>query len=94
MERCTNFSCYKKDIDYVIIGLSKKSLLINEVFKLANKLRKDKKVEIVFGKLSKNLEYANIIGAKKAIILGEKDLNKKFYTEKDLISGKQFVRHL
>ena len=40
-------------------------------------------------KLTKNIEYAAAIGAKKIVIVGDKDLKEDKVTVRDLSSGKE-----
>lgn len=58
---------------------------------IANILRKKYSVDVdlVGRKLSKQLEFANNLGAKKVVIVGQKDLSKGEITIRDLKSGKE-----
>ncbi len=58
---------------------------------IATKLRANHSVDIdlVGRKLGKQFEYASSIGAKKIVIVGEKDLADKKVTVRDLKSGKE-----
>ncbi|PIN74745.1 histidine--tRNA ligase [Candidatus Woesearchaeota archaeon CG10_big_fil_rev_8_21_14_0_10_37_12] len=62
-----------------------KSLEITE--KLREKTSAD--VDLMRRSLSKQIEYANSIGAKKIVIVGEKDLKEGKVTVRDLQSGKE-----
>ncbi len=73
--------------DYYIAITSQE--LLGKAFELALRLRKKASVELdlMKRKLSKQLDYANAIGARKAIILGQRDLEKGMVTIRELQSG-------
>ncbi len=75
--------------DYFIAAISES--VLPAALKIAKKLRKKHSVEIEMMKrsLGKQLNYASAINAKKAIIIGEKDLAEKKVTVRDLESGKE-----
>ena len=83
------FEKYKKNVDYYIAPLSENAY--EKAVGLAQEYRKKGTVELALDVqgLSKQFEYANYLGAKKIIILGDKDLENKQYTMKDLESGKE-----
>ena len=78
----------QRNVDYFIAIIGK---VQKQALKISSKLRK--KYNVVFDVsskgLSKQLDYANSIGAKKVIIVGERDIKKGFVIEKDLKTGKQ-----
>ncbi len=69
---------------------------INEyAIEVLNKLRDDgKSVDIYLesGKFKKKMTYANKLGAKKVIILGEDELNKREVSIKDMETGEQISK--
>ncbi len=75
------------DLDKILIvslGEDKKSIQI------AQRLRSQgKNVSVFYGKPSKALEYANRYDIKKVIFIGQKEVQKKQLTIKDLVTGKQ-----
>ncbi len=75
--------------DYYIAPVNEK--LRKEAIKIANKLRKKYKVDLdlMQRNLSRQLDYANAIKAKKTIIVGERDLEKKQVTLRDMLTGKE-----
>lgn len=75
--------------DYYIAPVSES--VSKEAREIARVLREKASVEIdlLSRKLAKQLEYANSIGAKKVIIVGEKDLKEGRVTVRDLKSGEQ-----
>ncbi|MDD4983576.1 MAG: histidine--tRNA ligase [Candidatus ainarchaeum sp.] len=83
------FEKYKKNVEYYIAPLSEAAY--EKAVKIAQEYRKKGTVELALEVqgLSKQFEYANYIGAKKIIILGDKDLENKQYTIKDLETGKE-----
>ncbi|VUT25078.1 MAG: Histidine--tRNA ligase [Candidatus Methanolliviera sp. GoM_asphalt] len=62
-----------------------------EGIKVARKLRKKFKVELdVMGRsLKSQLSYANSSGIKKVVIVGRREVEKNFYTLKDMNNGEQ-----
>ncbi len=81
----------KTDIgpDYYIAPVDEK--MLTTAVEIAAKLRTKNTVDIdlMRRKLSKQFEYANFIGAKKIIIVGEKDLKEGKVTIRDLKTGKE-----
>ncbi len=62
-----------------------------QAFEIANALRKNYTVDIDLAgrKLSKQLEFANYVGAKNVVIVGSKDLKNNEVTIKNLETGKE-----
>ncbi|MDP2672586.1 MAG: ATP phosphoribosyltransferase regulatory subunit [Nanoarchaeota archaeon] len=93
---------YEKE-KYLIISLeqdkdSQKSKISNpasmknqeEAINIANKLRKKNKiVNLFYGKPSKALEYANSYKFSKVIFVGEKEIKNKKFMVKDMKTGKE-----
>ena len=81
----------KKDLlDYAVIVLGKEN--IHHGLKLAFSLRKKGFVvdlDYRFGSLKSQMRWANKNGAKKVIIIGENEVKKGVFTEKDMITSKQ-----
>jgi histidyl-tRNA synthetase len=65
--------------------------MIPKALEIAGKLRKKYSVDIdlMRRKLTKQFEYANTLGAKKIIIVGEKDLAEGKVTIRELATGKE-----
>jgi len=76
-------------VDYYIAPID--AGMLGKANEIALELRKKFKVNIdlMERKLSKQFEYANTIGAKKIIIVGEKDVKEGKVTVRDLESGKE-----
>lgn len=74
--------------DYFIVTMGD---VDKEAFGLINLLRKNHKVEYSLGSrsMSKQMNLANNIGAKKVVIIGERDLKEGFITIKEMLSGTQ-----
>lgn len=70
-------------INYLIISLNKDK----EAIKILKKLREKYSAIIMFGKLSKALNYANLKNIDKVIIVGEKNI-----VEKDMKTGKECLK--
>jgi histidyl-tRNA synthetase len=63
-----------------------------EAIKLAEKLRKNNKIVVLFyGKPSKALEYANSYRIEQVVFVGEKEVKAKKFNVKDMNSGKESV---
>lgn len=79
----------KKEIKYYIAPVN--DFVLNTAIEIAQKLRKYNNVEleVTSRKLSKQFEYASEIGAEKIVIVGEKDLENKQVTIRDLENGKE-----
>ncbi len=77
-----------KSVDYYIAPISEE--VVPKAMEIARKLREKYNVELdISGRgLTKQLDYANSIGAKKAVIVGEKDLKLGKVTVKDMQTGK------
>ena len=61
-----------------------------KAIEIAQKLRvQNKNVSIFYGKPSKALEYANAYGIKKVIFVGQKEIEKKKFIIKNMITGKE-----
>jgi len=69
--------------------------LLFEYQKLAQKLRKDKNIELGFEeqKINKALEYANKKKIDFVIILGQKELNKNIYKIKNMKTGQEIIEN-
>ncbi len=80
---------HKKELEYYIAPISE--TVLNEAIGIAQKLRERSNAEIdLYAKnLKKQLYYANSIGAKKVVIIGEKDLKEQKVTIKDMATGKE-----
>ncbi len=80
---------YEGNVDYYIAPVNDK--VRKDAVKIANRLREKNKVDIdLMGrKLGKQLEYAANCGAKKIVIVGEKDLANKEVTVRNMESGKE-----
>src|SRR3989344_195992 len=66
--------------------------LLQKALPIAQQLRKNGKtvdVDLMRRKLTKQIEYADSIGAKKVIIVGDKDLSENKVTIRDLSTGKE-----
>jgi len=77
------------NLDYFVAIINDK--VINRSIKIAEKLRKEYKVEmeLVGRSLGKQLEYASKINAKNVVIVGEKDLKLGKVTVRDMKSGRE-----
>ncbi len=75
--------------DYYIAPVNEE--MIPKAMEIAAKLRKKCSVDVdlMRRKLAKQFEYANSIGAKKIIIVGEKDLKEGKVTMRELATGKE-----
>lgn len=66
--------------------------VISDGLKLVQNLRKNNSVDYDFSRsLSKQMKYANTLGAKKLIVLGEEELKKGKFKIKDMKSGKEEI---
>ncbi len=76
-------------VDYYIAPINEK--VMKDAINLADALRKENSVEIdlMQRNLSRQLDYANAINAKKVVIIGEKDLKDKKVTVKDMKTGEE-----
>jgi histidyl-tRNA synthetase len=77
----------EEEKDFIIIPVSKNELLY--AYEIAEKLReKGFKVEFAYKKgISKNLDYANRLNTKFAVIIGEEEVKNNIVTIKDLETG-------
>ena len=75
--------------DYYIAPINE--AMIPKALEIANVLRKKNNVDIdlMRRKLTKNIEYAAAIGAKKIVIVGEKDVKEGKVTIRELETGKE-----
>ena len=75
--------------DYYVAPIGE--LVLMQATELANKLREKHTVDMdmMRRKLPKQFDYANYIGAKKIIIVGEKDLADGNVTVRELATGKE-----
>ena len=78
---------FKKEVDFYIASISKECLEAG--VKLVNKLPGIVEIDLMQRTLAKQLEYANKINAKNAIIIGPKDLSKNKVTIKNMKTGKE-----
>ena len=73
---------------YLIVSLDEDKPAIQ----LARKLRKQgKNVSMYYGKPSKALDYANAYKIKKVIFVGKKEVEKKKFLIKNMITGKETI---
>jgi histidyl-tRNA synthetase len=74
--------------DYFVAGVGN---VRKTVIELVTKLRKSHSVEydLLSRNLTNQIKYADKIGAKKLIIVGERDLKEGIVTIRDLVSGKE-----
>ena len=79
----------KSERDFIIIAVSKNEF--NYAYKIAEELRnKGFKVEFSYKKgIAKNLDYANKLGTKFAIIIGENEVKDNLITLKNLETGEE-----
>lgn len=80
----------ERSLDYYIIGMGEEAELLS--FKISKTLRESNYItEIDYqGKSFKNrLKYANKIGAKKTIIIGEEEIARNAILIKDMATGQQ-----
>ncbi len=79
----------KSERDFIVIAVSKNEL--NYAYKVAEELRdKGFKVEFSYKKgIAKNLDYANKLNAKFAIIIGENEVKENTITLKNLETGEE-----
>jgi histidyl-tRNA synthetase len=79
----------KPGVDYYIAPVDKK--VFDKAMEIASKLRKNNSVDIdlMERKLTKQFDYADRIGAKKIIVVGQKDLEKGEVTVRDMETGKE-----
>ena len=75
--------------DYYVAPVDEK--VIPKAMEIASKLRQKFSVDIdlMRRKLAKQFEYANSVGAKKIVIVGEKDLAEGKVTVRELATGKE-----
>lgn len=79
----------KPEVEYYVAPVNE--AVVKQAIEIAGKLRKKANAEIdLVGKnLKKQFEYANSIGAKKIVIVGEKDLAEGKVTIREMGSGKE-----
>lgn len=71
---------------YLVVSLGEDVKAIQ----VAQKLRKQgKNTTLFYGKPSKALEYANSYGIKKVVFVGKKEVQKKTFRVKDMVSGRE-----
>lgn len=77
-----------KKVEYYVAPISES--VMEKAMELAQKLRRKFNVEMdITGRaLAKQMDYANSAGAKKVLIVGEKDLKNGQVTVKDMATGK------
>jgi histidyl-tRNA synthetase len=80
--------------EYFIVAVTEG--VIPDVLKIVNRLRKTTSADydLVGRKLTKQLDYANTIGAKKVIVIGEKEVKDGKAKVKEMQSGKETVVEL
>jgi histidyl-tRNA synthetase len=83
-------SSYKEKVDnplkIILISIDEDK----ETIKLSKKLRKtDIPCLVTFGKIGKQMEYANSIGLPFALFIGKNEIQKKKFTLRDLKTGKE-----
>ncbi len=86
------FPKLNQDIDFFIATIGYSQKIIETAINIATDLRQNGKtvyMNLIDKGLSKQFEFANFIGAKKAIIIGERDLEEDKITVKDLVAGKE-----
>lgn len=79
---------YSKNVEYYIATIGE----CNETaFKIANIIRQKHSVELNYSSkgITKQLEYASLIGAEFVVIVGERDLKEGFVTIKDMSTGNE-----
>lgn len=73
---------------YLVVSLEQDK----EAIKISRKLReKGKRVNLMYGKPSKALEYANSKGIEKVVFVGEKEVKLKKFKVKDMKSGRESI---
>lgn len=81
---------FANSLDYFVIGLGEKST--NVLLKIVRTLR-NKNLAIEFdprmGSLKSQMRLANKLNAKKVIIIGENEIEKNIYIEKDMLNSTQ-----
>ncbi|MDD7045373.1 MAG: histidine--tRNA ligase [Peptoniphilaceae bacterium] len=81
--------------DYLIIPMNEKiNSYAIEVLGILRDAKKEADIYFEAGKFKKKMTYADKIGAKKVIILGEDELNSRQVSIKDMESGEQITRPL
>lgn len=81
--------------DYLIIPMDEKiNSYAIEVLGILRDAKKEADIYFEAGKFKKKMTYADKIGAKKVIILGEDELNSRQVSIKDMESGEQITRPL
>lgn len=79
--------------DYLIIPMDEKiNSYAIEVLRILRDANKEADIYFEAGKFKKKMTYADKIGAKKVIILGEDELNSRQVSIKDMESGEQITR--
>ncbi len=89
LKKLEKFPEAKAEADYYVAPVNDE--VMKQAIEVAGRLRKNASVEIdLAGKsLKKQFEYADSIGAKKIVIVGEKDLKEGKVTIRDMKSGKE-----
>jgi len=84
LEVLAKLKTVSKNVLIISLGEDKKSI------ELANKIRKNKTPTLVmYGKISKALEYANSSGISYSIFIGEEEVKKKKFKLRDMKTGKE-----
>ena len=80
--------------DYYVIPVHENH--VQDAIRIANALRARHSVDVDLLRrpISKQFDYANKIGAKKAIVVGPEELKTKKFTVKDMKTGKEEKRKL
>ncbi len=73
------------NIKYLVVSMGKDK----EAIKILTKLREKNSAMIMYGKITKALDYANKMKIEKVIIVGENELKEKKVLVKDMKSGKE-----
>lgn len=76
--------------EFYVAPVSEK--LLQKALQIARQLRKSGKsvdVDLMRRKLTKQIEYASAVGAKKIVIIGDRDLAQNKVTIRDLSTGKE-----
>ena len=82
----------KEEIDFYVIPASKKQGIVEKSMKIAMKLRERGErvdIDLTGRNLKKSMKYADSMGFKKVIIVGEKDLEEGKVTVRDMETGRQ-----
>ncbi|MEK6863727.1 MAG: histidine--tRNA ligase [Nanoarchaeota archaeon] len=89
LKKLNKMPAANQEVDYYVAPVNE--AVVKQALEVANKLRKKASVEMdLAGKnLKKQFEYADSIGARKIVIVGEKDLKEGKVTIRDMKSGNE-----